>query len=192
LPPGTLMTLLMGILPFLKKGSAVMPTPAGAKDDDDDDSGLLDSDTGYGPLSAEDYVRFRTLPRLVGYSQKSPKQARMVAIFEIAAISLSTGSSLLGAFDRVQPVPLIVQISSTAGAWVAYRQMKIALKLTNSAVGQLERLVIWWQSLSMIEKRRPDKKEKLVRVTEDVISSAVPELAIRKQMDANDEDDEKK
>ena len=45
-------------------------------------------------------------------------------IFEIGAIGLSTFSSLLGAFDRVQPVPLIVQIASTLAAWVAYKQMK--------------------------------------------------------------------
>ena len=56
-----------------------------------------------------------------------------------------------------QPVPLIVQIGSTIGAWQAYKQMKMALKLTNAAVGQLERLCLWWQSLSMSNCRdRPE------------------------------------
>ena len=99
---------------------------------------------------------------------------------------------MLGAFDKAVPVPLIVQFASALAGWQAYKQMQIGLKLTNSAVGQLERLVLWWQSLSMIEKRRPDSKERLVRTTEDVISSAVPELAIRKQMEANEEDVDKK
>merc|ERR1719440_794177 len=185
----------MGLFSKFSKGSStVMPVGGmgSSATSGTNDSGLLSEDTGFGPLRAEEYVQFRTLPKLVYFSQQSPKQARQVAIFEIAAISLSTCCSLLAAFDKVQPVPLIVQGASTAAAWVAYKQMKVALKLTNSAVGQLERLVLWWQSLSMIEKRRPDKKEKLVRITEDVISAAVPELAIRKQMEANEEADDNK
>ena len=157
----------------------------------DDERELMREDTGFGPLRAEDYVIFRMLPKLVAYSKRSPKQARILAIFDLAAIALSAGSTLLGAFDMAQPTPLLVSFASVLAGWQAYTQMKTALKLTNSAVGQLERLVLWWQSLSMIEKRRPDSKERLVRITEDVISSAVPELAIRKQMSANDDGDEK-
>ena len=157
----------------------------------DDEKEPMREDTGFGPLRAEDYVIFRMLPKLVAYSKRSPKQARILAIFDLAAIGLSAGSTLLGAFDMAQPTPLIVAFASLLAGWQAYTQMKTALKLTNSAVGQLERLVLWWQSLSMIEKRRPDSKERLVRITEDVISSAVPELAIRKQMSANDDGDEK-
>lgn len=156
---------------------------------ENDDSGQLNSDNGFGSLSAEDYVRFRTLPKLVVFSQRSPAQAWQVAFFEIGVIALSTGSALLGAFNLVEPVPMIVQLASVFTAWSSYKQMKISLKLTNSAVAQLERLVIWWQSLSMIEKRRPDKKEKLVRITEAVISASEPELAIRKQMDMREDMD---
>lgn len=47
------------------------------------------------------------------------------------------------------------------------------------------------QPLTPVEKRRPDSKEKLVRITEDVISSSVPELAIRKQMESSDDGDSK-
>merc|ERR1711998_42897 len=77
-------------------------------------------DSGFGPLRAEDYVRFRMLPKLVAYSKLSPKQAKTLAIFEILAIGLSTLSSLLGAFDKAQPVPLIVQFASVLAGWQAY------------------------------------------------------------------------
>lgn len=149
-------------------------------------------DSGFGPMRAEDYVRFRMLPKLIAYSKLSPIQARRKSRFKMLSIGLSACTTLLGALDRSVPVPLIVQFASALAGWEAYKQMNISLKLTNSAVGQLERLVLWWQSLSMIEKRRPDCKQKLVLTTEDVISSAVPELAISKQMEANEEESEEK
>ena len=174
-PPSALVSTVMGLFSKFSKGSSTVMPVGGmgpSATSGTNDSGLLSEDTGFGPLRAEEYVQFRTLPKLIYFSQQSPKQARQVAIFEVAAIGLSTCCSLLAAFDKVQPVPLIVQGASTAAAWVAYKNMKTALKLTNSAVGQLERLVLWWQSLSMIEKRRPDKKEKLVRVRHDFATPA--------------------
>lgn len=194
---GGLLSKGLNGLKGLRGGStSIAPEQAVKKPDEEEgkDGGAaeaMQSDSGFGPLKAEEYVKFRMLPKLILYSKLSPLQARTLAICEITAIGLSTLNSLLGAFDMSQPVPLIVQIGSTIGAWQAYKQMKMALKLTNAAVGQLERLCLWWQSLSMIEKRRPDSKEKLVRITEDVISSSVPELAIRKQMESSDDGDSK-
>jgi len=164
------------------KGKKVAPKITEEKDDQP-----ANEDTGFGPMSAENYVRFRMLPKLIAYSKLSPVQSKRKTQFKMLAIGLSAATTLLGALDRSVPVPLIVQLGSALAGWEAYKQMNISVKLTNSAVGQLERLVLWWQSLSMIQKRRPDNKERLVLTTEDVISSAVPELAISKQMESNDE-----
>jgi len=180
-----------------KKAVKAKRVAPGPEDDDDDEEEAeaegevvaLD-DSGFGPMSAEEYVKFRMLPKLIAYSRLSPVQAQRKTAFKMLAIGLSACTTLLGALDRAVPVPLIVQLASALAGWEAYRQMSISLKLTNSALGQLERLVLWWQSLSMIEKRRPDRKERLVKTTEDVISSAVPELAIAKQMEANEDDGE--
>ena len=42
-------------------------------------------------------------------------------------------------------VPLFIQFGSVLAAWQAYKQMRIALKMTNGAVSSLEQLVLWWQ-----------------------------------------------
>ena len=104
----------------------------------------------------------------------------LVVLFAIA--------TLLGAVDQPVPVPFIVQVASAVAGWVAFQQMNVSLKLTNSAVGRLEGLVLWWQSLSMIEKSRPDRKQKLVLITEEVISAATPALAISKHLAINNDD----
>jgi hypothetical protein len=40
----------------------------------------------------------------------------------------------------------------------------------------------------MIEKSRPDRKQKLVLITEEVISAATPALAISKHLATNNDD----
>jgi len=159
--------------------------------DEEDEAARVDVETlddGIQGMSAEDYVRMRMLPYLILYSNRSPRQARQLAAFETIAIGLSAATSLLGALNMTTPVPLFIQFGSVLAAWQAYKQMRIALKMTNGAVSSLEQLVLWWQSLSMIEKRRPDSKEKLVRTTEEIIASTDPSLALKRQMAASDDD----
>jgi hypothetical protein len=143
-------------------------------------------------MRAEDYVKFRMLPKLIAMSRLSPEQAKQKSAFKMLSIGLAAGSTLLGALGINVPVPLVVQFASALAGWESYKQMNMSLKLTNSAVGKLERLVLWWQSLSMIEKRRPDRKDKLVMTTEDILSGSLVELAIAKQMESKEEEEPKK
>jgi hypothetical protein len=193
--------------PFLAKAGVnkVMPTAtpddqagaietgaAPAEPEEDAPKKEPDDDSGLSPMRAEDYVKFRMLPKLIAMSRLSPEQAKQKSAFKMLSIGLAAGSTLLGALGINVPVPLIVQFASALAGWESYKQMNMSLKLTNSAVGKLERLVLWWQSLSMIEKRRPDRKDKLVMTTEDILSGSLVELAIAKQMESKEEEEPKK
>ena len=170
-------------LPPSKGRKKITPTESVKKH-----NGMMQEDSGFGSMSSDDYVRFRMLPKLIAYSKLSPRQARQKSFLKVMLVVLFAIATLLGAVDEPVPVPFIVQVASAVAGWVAFQQMNVSLKLTNSAVGRLEGLVLWWQSLSMIEKSRPDRKQKLVLITEEVISAATPALAISKHLATNNDD----
>ena len=73
-------------------------------------------------------------------------------------------------------------------SWRSYRQADLKLAQINGALNQLNQLVIWWDSLSMIEKRVPANKEFLVSTTEQTVQiQVVGHVHSRSKDDENDD-----
>jgi hypothetical protein len=85
--------------------------------------------------------------------------------------------------------------SGAATAWVAYLQTDLTILAKNNAISQMNKLIVWWDSLSMIEKRVGANKEMLVLMTEQAIQSQVLGFTISDSSgtgdDKKDDDDEK-
>ena len=76
-------------------------------------------------------------------------------------------------------------------SWRSYRQADLKLAQTNGALNQLNQLVIWWDSLSMIEKRVPANKEFLVSTTEQTVQIQVIGHMHSRSRDEENDDSEK-
>ena len=76
-----------------------------------------------------------------------------------------------------------------------FEQLTSRLRNVNQCKMALENLLIWWESLSMVEKRLPVNKEYLVKVAEDNTNaevSAFIKSAARlgkPRLDSEDEED---
>jgi hypothetical protein len=57
-------------------------------------------------------------------------------------------------------------LSGGITAWASYQQTDLRLVLTNNSLSQLNQLLVWWDGLTMIEKRIPINKETLVTTSE--------------------------
>ena len=101
--------------------------------------------------------------------------------------------SVLTTFQLVTFIPIALAISSALTSWTSYLQLELRLVRTNSAVHQLHQLVIWWDSLNMIEKRVSSNKEYLVQTTEAAIQGQiVAAINNSNSKNNNDDDDELK
>ena len=47
------------------------------------------------------------------------------------------------------------------------------LHAVNGAILSLENLLVWWESLSLVQKRQPEAKEYLVKTTEEAVSAEI-------------------
>ena len=52
--------------------------------------------------------------------------------------------------------------------WSSYKYMDMKISLTNASLHSLHKLIVWWEGLSVIEKRNPSNKEHLVEAAEEV------------------------
>ena len=76
--------------------------------------------------------------------------------------------------------------------WQNHNMTYMRLMQFNSAVNQLNQLLIWWDSLSMIEKRVAVNKEQLVLTTEaavqgQMLSYSAASTAKHSSKDSDDE-----
>jgi len=130
-------------------------------------------DDGLGTLTADEYVKIRLMPIIASFTTKAPNMSILTNVVTSVTILLSVTSSVFSAFDLIDFIPIALSFSGAMAAWVHYNQTDFRLSLTNGAITQLYQLLIWWDSLSMIEKRVAQNKEFLVQTTESAVQSQV-------------------
>ena len=130
-------------------------------------------DDGLSTLTADEYVKLRLIPVVSSFTSKAPGLSRKLQLVTSIVLVLSVCSSVFSSFGLTLFIPLCLAFSSSLTSWVSYKQSETSLMQTNGAKQQLHQLMIWWDSLSMIEKRVPANKESLVRITETAVQGQI-------------------
>ena len=129
-------------------------------------------DDGMSKLSADDYVQQRLLPWLATFAVKSPSK-KGVTFVTVSTIFLSVASSVLSSFDLMEWIPLALAISSCLTSAISYTQSEIRLAQVNGGYKNLTQLLVWWNSLGVVERRSASNKEILVLRTEHEIQNQI-------------------
>jgi hypothetical protein len=133
-------------------------------------------DDGLSTLSAEEYVQFRLLPMLGEISSTTPGLNFRVYGVSITVTILSVSSSALSTFGQSLFIPAMLAFSGAITSWTSYQRTDQLLLQKNIAVGNLHQLLIWWDGLTMIEKRVPTNKNALVLQAERAIMAQATTL----------------
>jgi hypothetical protein len=130
-------------------------------------------DDGLSVITAEDYMFFRFLPLMQYHTIRSAQLTKRVQILQILQFFLTAllaGSAPLG-FERW--VPAFVAIVTFITGTLEFENYPAQLRNVNQSLEVLKNLRIWWQSLSMVERRMPSNKEFLVVGTETTADSEI-------------------
>ena len=130
-------------------------------------------DDGMSKLSADDYVQQRLLPWLATFAVKSPSLSKGVTFVTVSTIFLSVASSVLSSFDLMEWIPLALAFSSCLTSAISYTQSEIRLAQVNGGYKNLTQLLVWWNSLGVVERRSASNKEILVLRTEHEIQNQI-------------------
>lgn len=130
-------------------------------------------DDGFALVTAEDYVTFRLKPQILSYQSKSPKLNGISSWLQIISYLLTAATTALAVLDYTAFVPIPVAAIALITGISDFEQLTNRLRNVNQCLLQLENLLIWWESLSMVEKRLPANKEYLVKVAEENMNAEV-------------------
>jgi hypothetical protein len=147
-------------------------------------------DDGLTSLTADEYVKIRLIPVVAGFTVEAPGLSNFLSVVTSLVIGLSVLSSVFSTFNLVTFIPLLFAFSGALTSWASYNQTDLKLVQTNRAKHQLHQLLIWWDSLSMIEKRVPANKEYLVQVTETAFQGQIVGQTATKSSDEDRDDHE--
>ena len=128
-----------------------------------------DRDDGIGLVTGDDYERFRLLMNLRRLTKSSRRYGQIQQTLELARLlcmGAATGASLFGHPEYVV-VALAVVGGLSAFATLLGGQQRVAMLI--STISELHRIRIWWYSLSTVERRLLQHRERLVADTEGVL-----------------------
>ena len=128
-----------------------------------------DRDDGIGLVTGDDYERFRLLMNLRRLTKSSRRYGQIQQTLELARLlcmGAATGASLFGHPEYVV-VALAVVGGLSAFATLLGGQQRVAMLI--STISELHRIRIWWYSLSTVERRLLQHRERLVQDTESVL-----------------------
>merc|ERR1719401_372433 len=116
---------------------------------------------------------FRFLPLVQHHTERSAvltKRVQVLQICQFFVTALLAGSAPLG-FERW--VPAFVAIVTFITGTLEFENYPAQLRNVNQSLECLKNLRIWWQSLSMVERRMPKNKEALVPGAEATADSEI-------------------
>ena len=82
-------------------------------------------------------------------------------------------SAIFAVINLVIFIPISLAFSAVISMWASYKESDLRLAQFNTAVHQMHQLVVWWDSLSLTEKRILSNKEFLVQTTEGAIQGQI-------------------
>jgi len=123
-------------------------------------------DDGLGLITAEDYIHFRFLPMLQYYSYRSKQLTIIVQSLNVLIFFCTATVAAAGSLEMDSWVPFLVSIISFLSAVLEFENLPAQQRNVNQSLESLKNLRVWWQSLSMVERRLPGNKEILVDASE--------------------------
>jgi hypothetical protein len=130
-------------------------------------------DDGISVITADDYVFFRFMP-LIQYHTSISKflttRVQQLQIMQFFLTAVLAGARPLR-FERW--VPFFVALITVITGTLEFENYPARLRNVNQSLECLKNLRIWWQSLSMVERRLPKNKELLVIGAEATADSEI-------------------
>lgn len=150
-----------------------------------------------GSLSADDYVSKRLLPQLSELQAKAPRSFNRHWVLTVLVVVVTTTGAGFSALGQSVWVPLLLALAAMLEYWDGYLQLEKDLMAMNVASAELQTLLLWWDGLSVVARRMPQKKDKLVNLTETALllrhqAYASGALAATSEKDEDPKDDKKK
>jgi len=128
---------------------------------------VVDDDYLVGPLVVDTYICYRTRPIIEMLEKRANKRAFTLAAIEISIFCIQASGSVLGVFEYSEWVALTIAIAAVLQGFIEFMNLRNQVTSVNLALRDLQSLIVFWDSLSIVRRRTPAVKMQVVKTTED-------------------------
>ena len=131
----------------------------------------IEKDDYVSPLTIETYVQYRATPIALAYEKQTPEISDKLTRLEVAVFVLTSMGAVLAVpeIGLASWVAITVAIATGITSYIEYFQLRIERDTRNNSLAEFQNLMTWWESLSIIDKRTKQSKEKAVSTIEEGI-----------------------
>ena len=154
----------------------------------------IDKDDFISPMNIETYVEYRAKPITLAYEKQTPLISDKLSFLEILVFVLTSAGAVLAVpgINMGSWVAITVALSTAVTSYIEYFQLRIERDTRNNSLSEFQNLMTWWESLSIIDKRTKQSKEKALAIIEGGVLILVERragAAFSTSGDADDEED---
>lgn len=135
-------------------------------------------DDGLKPMNADVYIDLRVTEYHRAWEKRAPSLSFKLSTMQFLIFIATTTSTALGSFNLPTYIPIAMSFGGAIGGVVAYQNLEQRLQRVNAALVAVQRLMVWWHGLSVIEKRIPSNKTFLVNTMEGIIQLEAGSVAV--------------
>lgn len=129
----------------------------------------IDDDYLCGPMSVDTYMCYRVRPVIMRYQKKANKLAWRLSTIEMIVFTVQASGSVLAIFFYNEWVALTVALSAVLQSFIEFMKLRDQVTSINLALRDLQALMVFWDSLSIVRRRTPAVKMQVVATTEGAI-----------------------
>lgn len=139
----------------------------------------IEPDDLISPITIETYVEFRAKAITLAYEKQTPIISDQLSVLEIATFILTSLGAVLAVpgIEKGAYVAITVALSTAVTSFIEYFQLRVERDTRNHSLNEFQNLITWWSSLSIIDKRTKQSKEKAVSTIESGILTLVERRA---------------
>jgi hypothetical protein len=133
----------------------------------------IEDDYLCGPLSIESYVVYRVRPIVEKFEKHCTKLAWRLQAIDLLSFLLNSLGTVLAACGLTEFVSLSVALVFVLNSIIEFSKLRDEVVSSNLALRDMQSILVDWDSLSMVKRRSPDVKAKIVDATEESLIAVV-------------------
>jgi len=144
-------------------------------------------------LRAQQFLDWRLIPELEKRRKSTPKWENLLNVTQFIIFFCSSITAFLAAVDQTGYIAVVLAFAAAVSAFVELRQLKHRVRGMNLTISKLGKVHLWWQGLTLVQRRQQSSRERLVNETEQALIDEIATLtatAARLDSGQNEEDQE--
>jgi len=137
---------------------------------DSDNKRVSRKNMHYEPLQPDTYIEYRLETELEKFQMKIPNSTYFLHVCQVILILSTIASGALAYFQLSTWCAGVSIVTAAVGGYMEFDGTSGKVDRYSSSVDSIQKLILWWRTLTPIDKTQPNNIDRLVCTGEDILA----------------------